>query len=200
LSLQLLSLGAPLGLVSGAHHAALDEIRHAEICFARARRHADEDFRPGALDVAGCLDDVEPCEHGERQVVEGCIGETLAAAVMSEQAERARDAGLRRELSDIALDESQHAALAFRIARWTIARGGSKVLGVVRDAFASYCAPALDEANEPTALSLEMATLGHLDARSYARACRSTYSEVVLPLALELEHEKAGGRVALLRV
>jgi hypothetical protein len=185
LALQLLSVGAPLELIEGANRAALDEIRHAEICLAHANRVACVDHRFGPLDVGGCLDTVTLVELARMNVVEGCIGETLAAAVMAEQAERARDPELRRELRSIAQDESRHAILAWRIARWAIARGGSEVRRAVRLAFAAFRPPVSDATVSP--FELEMAALGHLDPQSHALACRSTFTEVILPLALELE-------------
>jgi hypothetical protein len=185
LSLQLLSHGAPLELVAGAHHAALDEIRHATHCLARAHRYTSRRFSLGALDVTGCLERPTLVELARLDVLEGCVGETIAAAVVAEQAARARDPELARELHGIAEDESRHAALAWRVARWALESGGSSVRCAVVDAFRSWRSPALD-GDAPTPLALALTELGHLDRRSYALAAAATFSEVVLPLAREL--------------
>ncbi|MFZ5897429.1 MAG: hypothetical protein ACOY0T_40625 [Myxococcota bacterium] len=46
-SLELLALGAPGDLVERANRAALDEVRHARLCFALASVYAGDDFGPG---------------------------------------------------------------------------------------------------------------------------------------------------------
>lgn len=118
LSLQLLALGAPTELVRDAQLASLDELRHAEFFFDLASRHSGASLRPAALDVRGALDDLSMKALMESNLLEGCIGETLAAEQLRRRAEQVDDARTRSGLLAIADDETRHAELAFRILAW----------------------------------------------------------------------------------
>jgi len=54
----------------------------------------------------------------ESNLLEGCIGETRAAADLRRRAELLSDSALRAQLLQIADDETRHAELAFRILAW----------------------------------------------------------------------------------
>jgi hypothetical protein len=54
--------------------------------------------------------------------VEGCIRETFGALVAMYQAEQATDTQIRGAMKVIAQDETRHASLAWRIAKWAEAR------------------------------------------------------------------------------
>ncbi|HVY31493.1 MAG TPA: ferritin-like domain-containing protein [Polyangiaceae bacterium] len=118
LSLQLLALGAPVELVQQSHLAALDELRHAAFFFELASQQTGVRLRPGALDVSAALHDLSLAALVESNLLEGCIGETRAAADLRRRAELVDDAALRRQLLQIADDETRHAELAFRILAW----------------------------------------------------------------------------------
>ena len=127
-TLQLLAVGAPASLVAEALQAGLDEVRHAELSFAIASAFAGEALGPGELplegDALGPLD--LPSVIGAT-VIEGCVGETLAAMAAAEAAEGLGEGPLRRAMAEIAADEARHAALAWRTARWGVLRGGEPV-------------------------------------------------------------------------
>ena len=79
-ALQLLALGAPARLVRDAQRAGLDETRHAEHAFSIATRLAGRVIGPGRLPgLEGALE-TELCAVARATLVDGCIGETLAAA------------------------------------------------------------------------------------------------------------------------
>jgi hypothetical protein len=118
LSLQLLSLGAPAELVRDAQLASLDELVHADFCFEMASHHAGSQLRPGPLHVTGALDDLSLSGLVQSNLLEGCIGETLAAEQLRRRAELVCDLKLKAALLEIAEDETRHAALAFRILAW----------------------------------------------------------------------------------
>jgi len=118
LSLQLLALGAPADLVRDSQLASLDELRHADFCFEMASRHAGSRLRPGPLPVQGALDDLSLAGLVESNLLEGCIGETLAAEQLRRRADLVGDPQLGAALLSIAEDETRHAALAFRILAW----------------------------------------------------------------------------------
>ncbi|MEZ4316331.1 MAG: hypothetical protein R3F61_02455 [Myxococcota bacterium] len=93
-------LGAPRSLVERAEDAARDEARHADI----AARRAGGAVLPGRLPLPAPLD-----RHTfvERTILEGCLGEALAAEVLAAEGE-----------DDIARDEARHAQLAWDIVAW----------------------------------------------------------------------------------
>ncbi len=51
---------------------------------------------------------------------EGCAGESLAASVAFAQARAASDPCIREHYARIAVDETRHAALSFRIHAWIL--------------------------------------------------------------------------------
>ncbi|MEY4548692.1 MAG: hypothetical protein RL685_4887 [Pseudomonadota bacterium] len=118
--LQLLSLGAPAELVSDATGAMQDEIRHARDCFRLARRHLPADIGPGPLPVHGALAESSLREIVLSTVREGCIGETVAALEATEALAHCEDAEARAVLERIAVEEGQHAQLAWRFVAWAL--------------------------------------------------------------------------------
>lgn len=135
-SLQLLAVGAPPSLLEDAHHAALDEIKHAELCFSLATVYAGHSVGPGPLPVdqrALTSWDLQSVAVGT--VEEGCVGETIAALEAQATAELAQAGAVRAVQLRIYEDESRHAELAWRFARWAAEVGGAPVRAALRDAF-----------------------------------------------------------------
>ena len=113
LTLYLVALGAPLDLVEASSRAQLDEVRHA-------RLRGGESFPP--LDITGAIGTpVRFSDLARSTAMEGCIGETLAAARLCAAA-LATTGEERRVLEGIAEDEARHAALAWQILRWVLSR------------------------------------------------------------------------------
>jgi hypothetical protein len=114
---ELVAHRAPKRLVRAAERAARDEIRHARMTGALARRH-------GAVPAAP---EVGPCavrsllEIAIENAIEGCVREAFGALVACWQAQAASDPVIRAAMKRIARDETRHAALAFGVDAW--ARG-----------------------------------------------------------------------------
>ncbi len=103
----------PLGhLFSGRlRRAARQEVRHARLMRARARSHGAEVVgRSFHAPAERALIDIA-LENAR----EGCVNETYAALVALHQSAHALDAELRDEFLEIALDETAHADLAWRM-------------------------------------------------------------------------------------
>ena len=103
----------PLNLTGYSLSAALDEVHHAEACFAIAAALGGP-VGPGPL---SCDDLLAAPELSPEAVLrgtfdEGCVGETVAAALARAGAESASDPEIARVLHRIADDETRHAALA----------------------------------------------------------------------------------------
>lgn len=135
--MDLMSLGAPLDLVKATTKAIDDEIRHARDCFSIASTYAGFQLGPDVVDVSGSMD------HAGNEaiilrdaILEGCIGETLAASVAQWMTPRAMHAPVREILQGISQDEGDHAVLAWEFVSWMLATR-PHLIEVARETFAS---------------------------------------------------------------
>lgn len=152
LVLELLSVGAPSALVRGAQEAMGDEIEHAELSFAVASQFAQESLGPGTLPVDGALGRTALEDIALSAVREGCVGETIGAALARDAASACENDELKQVLLRIADDEMSHAALSFQIVAFAL-KCDPKLRGAVAQAFAEEPVwpfarrmPGLDEA------------------------------------------------------
>jgi hypothetical protein len=111
---QLRTHGAPPSLRRAARRAARDEIRHARLTRKLAVRFGGRYVAPQvSAKPAAALETI-----ALENATEGCVRETYGALLATYQAQNARDTQVRRVMRQIAHDETQHAALAWRIAHW----------------------------------------------------------------------------------
>ncbi|HVY49853.1 MAG TPA: ferritin-like domain-containing protein [Minicystis sp.] len=186
-SLELMALGAPRDLVRGAHEAALDEVRHAELCFALASAYAGAAVEPERLDVGVDLDLARDLASlAVRAFDEGCVGETIAAIVAAEQLAHATDPAVRAALERISADEARHAELAWRTAAWAVEVGGHEVVGALERALARALAAAPPRAADAPADAGAMQAHGRLDAARARDAFARGLADVVAPCARAL--------------
>ena len=181
-SLELLAVGGPADLVAAAHQAALDEVRHARICFALAQGYAGAPLGPSTFPFDGSITvRSDLASFAAATAREGCIGETLSAIIAAEQLARATDPAVRRALSAIAEDEARHAELAWRTVAWAIERGREAVRAAVASALADAARyvprVATDTAIPPGILGAH----GRLDAAATREAMARAMDEVVRP-------------------
>lgn len=178
LALQLMAHGAPTELLRAVHEAALDEVRHAEICWEIARRSGAGAIVPAPFPFGGPVD--VACSLTTLSVSatrEGCVAETLGAHAADLAAEMAPDPEVRAALRSIADDEARHAALSYRIVRWAMQRGGAEVRDAVRSAFGEPC-PRVDTA--------ELALRAGVDPELLDRATRQASDDVIRPASMAL--------------
>jgi hypothetical protein len=124
LSLDLMAVGAPPHLLEASLTAALEEVRHATGAYSLASAYAGRDLGPGAIP------EVETAPGGlarlaTETVLDGCLGEGLAAACAREAAAETTDPVLRAHLSAVARDEGRQAELAWAVLAFCLARGGT---------------------------------------------------------------------------
>jgi hypothetical protein len=122
-ALQLASLGAPPELLTRTATAMLDEIRHARACFELARRFSDHEIGPGPLPVTDALGASDFASVMRDCILEGCIGETVAAIEAAEALSHCEDPAARRLLEQIVAEETQHAELAWQFLAWALRAG-----------------------------------------------------------------------------
>ena len=191
-TLELLSFGAPSELVELAQRAALDEVEHARACFALAQRHDGIARGPAPLPLA----DVRPAATLRASVrsafLEGCVGETQAAALAQAACARAGDPEVRRALERIAEDETRHAELAWRYVAWAL-RQDATLAGELQDALAAVrgTQPACPPEHEPAATRAALHAAGRLTEAERAELARSVLSEVIAPCSAALLSEIA---------
>ena len=119
---ELLTLGAPPELIESAQRAMGDEIRHAKDCFSLLAVFSGASHGPGAYPQAATRSDFS-LEHMLRNVVlDGCLNETIAAAIVDAESRCALHPHTRDVLATIAADEQKHAALAWKTLHWVLAR------------------------------------------------------------------------------
>jgi rubrerythrin len=115
---ELRTYRAPRTLVRDARRARNDEVRHARMTRRLAKKN-------GGRPLAARVRHPAPrswIEFVKENAVEGCIRECFGALVATYQAEQATNTQIRAAMKVIAQDETRHASLAWRIAKWAEAR------------------------------------------------------------------------------
>lgn len=126
ISWMLAAVGAPADLTAWAHRAALEEVEHAERCFALAagyggRSHSVEAM-PDLL-VSGLALRGDPMQTLMRESLEdGCQLEEFNADVAADAARHCDEPVTRSVLEQIAREEASHAALSWALLEWALAR------------------------------------------------------------------------------
>lgn len=143
LSLDLLALGAPPTLIACAQRDALDEVHHAQLCFALARSIDGAAHGPGAF-VA--VRDIRPLSGGRKlrlarlavdSLIDGALHEGVSARVLARLAKRTDVVPIRALLKQLAADEGRHAAHGWDVVAWCVAEGGHDVIDALDGAVAA---------------------------------------------------------------
>ena len=190
-TLELLAIGAPPVFVAEAQRAALDEIEHARACFALSSRFGGSDVGPGPLDLRGLQLASELSAIVENVVLEGCVGETIGAAVVAAQLEGAEDPEVRAVLARIAEDERRHAELAWRFVAWAVQSGGVAVRRSVERAMRAALQHDLPAARLRMEATADWRRLGRLTAAERSALERDVREQVLTPAFAALLAEPA---------
>jgi hypothetical protein len=183
-TLELLSLGAPAHLIEASQCAGLDEVRHAQACFGLASRFAQQPLGPSALPMNGVELAATSAALAVAALREGCIGETLAAALARAQLELVGDAACRAALELIAHDEAQHSLLAWRTVKHALDLGGAEVARAIRAALDEGAPLPAERPSRSTPLEV-WNHYGRLTSVQEQGVIEETWREVIAP-ALEL--------------
>jgi hypothetical protein len=179
-AMELMALSAPLDLVESAHAAMGDELAHTRTCVAMAARYGvTVTFGPllgGSLE----LTDADVGDVVMRAVLEGCVGETVAAMIAVEAGATAVDPHARAALEGIARDEARHAELAWRFVRWAVTRSPSLV-PVVERAFEQAASSRASFAEAAPEHEVASRDAGRLSAHTRAQIAERTQREVIAP-------------------
>lgn len=181
---ELAAISAPAELLGACERAAEDEVEHARLCFALAERLSGLALEPTPLPVVAPRGG-DAIAVALDTFVEGCVGETIAAACARRAAASAADPVVRAVLERIAGDETEHAALAWRTIAWLARREGPRVLAaIVELADALRPEPIAEHDHDPDAELL--LAHGRLDRRTLAQTRALAWREIVDPLLAEL--------------
>ena len=196
LCLQLMALGAPLSLVREAQAASLDEATHAALCLEQAVAHGGGPYEWSPLDMDDATSNLSARELLITNIIEGCIGETFAAARSRAQAETAVDPELSRRLHALADDEERHAALAWNILKWQLQGDYPDLRRLALEVFQSQM-PQGAATDAPHEADSRWRDAGRLRASEAAEIDRATWMDAVVPvLAAALTAERAVGAPA----
>jgi hypothetical protein len=192
--MELMSLGAPPHLLMESLRAAGDEVIHARDCFSVASALSGQDVGPGGLPTNGVLDD--PSLEGilTRLLAEGCVEETVSTSLAALRLAYAEDPAIRSTLERIVSDETRHAALAWRSARWILSTHPELVPLARR-----VLAEAVEQEGPSDGPDVSPALRAH-GVLSRAERCRErarTLREVVTPAIEALLAEPEGARSAV---
>jgi len=136
-------VGAPHEIRRRAHVSCLQEIDHAERCFALASGYAGEELRPEAMPELLSGTERLPGDPGRALVqvataalVDGALLEDYNAELASTALAHVVDPAARLALARIVRDEREHARLAWDIVAFAADRGGAPVVDALRETFA----------------------------------------------------------------
>ncbi|MCY1004312.1 ferritin-like domain-containing protein [Nannocystis pusilla] len=188
---ELLACGAPPALVSAAQAAIADEIEHARLCFGLASTYAGRPLGPDALPVTPAMAvSSDMSQLAVSTLIEGCVGETIAAVEAGYAVAGCADPAVARVLRTIAADEQRHAALAWRALAWALERGGAPVRAAVTAAVAGLRAPRID------AEAVADPARGRLGAAERRELAATTLRAVILPSARRLLGRREADRAS----
>jgi hypothetical protein len=174
-------------LVRATPEAAIDEVKHAELCLTLAAGYLGRPVDPSQFPLEPQLDlRLDLVDIIDETVVEGCIGETLAAAQAAESLARATDPAVVAALQTTIEDEIRHAELAWRTVVWAIDIGGERVRSAVAAAFADFVPPTPSVKDLTDVDPVAYAAHGRLTPDEAVRAAMRALREVVEPCACAL--------------
>lgn len=175
--LQMLSLGAPPGLLQRGARAISDEITHALLCFRVAQRIDGERIGPGPLNVEGS-GEVDRQAILEAAISEGCVAETVSAHLAASALPAARHPSAIKALRRIHVDEGTHAELAWDFVEWMLRRY-PEMCPHARRWFAQALDPPHNEFEPVQGAGIEV--FGQMTAAERDRRARSVAETVVRP-------------------
>jgi hypothetical protein len=181
-TLELMALGAPPRLLAAHQRAGMQEIGHAERCFALSRAYGGLAVDPGPIQVPA------PRATGLARLardtfVEGCVAETIGALLAMRALAGCRVEATRAALRVIAAEESAHAALAWETVEWAVSKGGRLVAGAVVAAAAELRQQVTERLTDPpTEATSAVYAHGRLGTEDRLCAVHDAWQGIIEPL------------------
>lgn len=140
ISWLLAAVGAPASLLTWSHRAAMEEIEHAQKCFALAAGYGGRSFTVEPMPdlLLGGLNDVKDplVTLAVESLKDGCLLEDFNADVAAKCASVCEEPVTKKVLEQIAREERSHADFSWALIDWLVNTHGDRV------------GPALDRAVE----------------------------------------------------
>lgn len=195
-ALELMALAAPPELLVECSRAMAEEVRHARLCFGLAEALGARASGVGPLPVRDSLGQAgDPAHALVALISEGCVGETVSAALAEAALEQATEPAVRQVLAEIVDDEGRHSAYAWRCARWLLQQHPELRPLAARTFREAETAWQTVAAVTPAAEGLQ--AFGLLDPTERHRVGRLAWSRIVEPAAqLLLDGPKGAALVA----
>lgn len=130
LAIDLTAAMAPADVLSLCLRAAIDEIRHAEMCLRMASIYSGEQPMPKPAMSSLPDDPSRPKLHQAlaNTMLVSCVSETYATTVLTATRELTKDPVAQAVLTSIYSDEVMHARLGWSYMRYAIEAGGQGVI------------------------------------------------------------------------
>ncbi len=138
LTLDLMSLGAPPALLVSSQKDALDEVRHAELCFSLARSLDGQAQGPAPFHEAKQTRGLLPgralalAQVAVDALLEGALLEGYSARLISKVGARCLDPAIVSVLNELGADEGRHSRHGWDVVDWCASEGGEPVLLALR--------------------------------------------------------------------
>lgn len=153
LSLDLIAVSAPAELLAEVQGDALDEIRHARLCFSVAhaldgRKEGPGDFPEARTSTRGLpTRTLALTRLAIDAVIDGALNEGVSARLLARLAGTCTDPALAALVRGMAADEAKHAAHSWNIVAFCMESGGAPVKAALRGALGAL--PAMMTAEIP---------------------------------------------------
>jgi len=193
LSMTLMALAAPSRLVDDAHRAAREEIGHARLAFSLASAYAGATVAPGplaALADAPAITATSLRALAAESLIDGCLLEGFAAAVLAAGLAQAEDRSVRGALALLAREEMSHAQLAWDIVRWCAEEEGPQLYASLVPMVEEAPLPAAPRALTP-ALEAELRAHGWIGVAQSRQLFAETRASVATRLRQLAERRAA---------
>jgi len=151
ISWQLAAAGAPAELLEWSHKAAIEEIKHARLCFALAEGYGgrSHSVKPMPELLSGGLDlkDDLLITLAKESIIDGCLMEGFFSDIAAISAKACEDRVIRNVLDQIAVEEESHADFAWAILDWLQKASPENIYPVIEKTYSE-----LDSVKRPSAI------------------------------------------------
>jgi hypothetical protein len=140
LTIDLMALGAPPHLLADAQQDALDEIRHAQLCFSLAHSLDGRAMSPAPFPHAQSMRALPSTRTlalarlAIDSLIEGALLEGYSARIIARLGTRCEHTATVEVLKELAADEGRHSRHGWDVVEWCLLEGGAHVARALRGA------------------------------------------------------------------
>jgi hypothetical protein len=130
LSMDLCAAAVPADFLSAVHQAAIDEVRHAELCVRLTSLYSGKEELPptGLSDLPDDPARPKRLQALSNALLVSCVAETYATVAVNAMRDDAVDPCVRQVLQIIYGDELRHARIGWSFLAWSLKVGGKDAI------------------------------------------------------------------------